>query len=65
MRQKIGLLEWMKKSMLEKHQYISPEDMDVFTLVDDPAQAAKIIIDFQKSDRQGGLEEPAGVKKPR
>ena len=60
-----GLLDWMKKDMLEKHQYISPEDMKVFTLVDDPAQAAKIIIDFQKSDRKGGLEEPIGVKKPR
>ena len=60
-----GLLDWMKKDMLEKHQYISPEDMNVFTLVDDPAQAAKIIIDFHKSDRKGGLEEPTGVKKPR
>ena len=60
-----GLLDWMKKDMLETHQYISPEDMDVFTLVDDPVQAAKIIIDFHKSDRKGGLEEPTGVKKPR
>lgn len=60
-----GLLDWMKKDMLETHQYISPEDMDVFTLVDDPVQAAKIIIDFHKSDRKGGLKEPTGVKKPR
>lgn len=60
-----GLLEWMRKDMLEKHQYISPEDMDVFILVDDPTQAAKIIIDFKESDRRGGLEEPPGVKKLR
>ena len=59
-----GLIDWMQKDMIEKHQYISPEDMEVFTLVDDPVQAAKIITDFHKSDRRGGLEEPIGVKKP-
>ena len=59
-----GLLDWMKNIMLEKHQYVSQEDMDVFTMVDDPAEAVKIIVDFQKSDRKGGLEEPTGVKKP-
>ena len=60
-----GLLEWMKKVMLKEHQYISPEDMDVFTLVDDPAEAAKIIVDFKKSNRPIGLAEPLGIKKRR
>jgi len=38
--------------------------MDVFCVVDEPAQAARIILDFQKSNGRGGLAEPYGIKKP-
>ena len=58
-----GLISWIKKSMLVDHQYISPEDMDVFTVVDDPAEAAKIIVNFQKSNGRAGLSQPLGIKK--
>ena len=49
--------------MLKQHGYISPEDMDVFTLEDDPFKAVQIISDFRDSQGKVGLEEPAGMKK--
>ena len=58
-----GLIEWMKKDMLQKHDFISKEDLNVFALCDDPQKAADIIIDFQKSGKKGGLQEPSGLKK--
>ena len=58
-----GLIDWMKDKMLGEYNYISPEDMDVFTVVDDPKVATKIMVDFRKSKRQIGLELPSGIKK--
>ena len=58
-----GLVEWMKETMLGKHQYIAPEDMDVFTVVDEPKVAAKIIVDFKEAKGRGGLDLPNGMKK--
>jgi len=58
-----GLIDWVKKVMLKNHAYISPEDMDVFTIVDEPEEAVKIITDFHKSSGKGGFKEPVGIKK--
>ncbi|MCX5632753.1 MAG: LOG family protein, partial [Phycisphaerae bacterium] len=58
-----GLVEWMKKDMLAKHKFIEPQDMNVFTVCDDPQKAAQVIIDFQKSGKKIGLQEPSGLKK--
>ena len=58
-----GLVEWMKETMLGKHQYIAPEDMDVFTVVDEPKVATKIIVDFKEAKGRGGLDLPNGMKK--
>lgn len=58
-----GLVDWMKKVMMKKHNYVTPQDMDVFSVCDDPQQAADIIIDFQKSGKHRGIQEPAGLKK--
>jgi len=41
-----GLLEWMKTTMLEQNACISPEDLNLFTVVDTPEEAAKVILDF-------------------
>lgn len=58
-----GLVDWIKHSMLEQHSYISPEDMDVFSLADDPKEAMRIIIDFKESSpRTAGLDLPPGMK---
>jgi uncharacterized protein (TIGR00730 family) len=58
-----GLVDWFKDVMMKKHEYISPEDMDVFCLCDDPQKAADIIINFHKSRKKAGLLEPGGLKK--
>jgi len=31
----------MRETMLKKYGYISPKDLDVFTIVDDPQKAGK------------------------
>jgi uncharacterized protein (TIGR00730 family) len=58
-----GLVEWMKKDMLAKHNYIEAKDLKVFSVCDDPQKAANIIIDFHKSGKKVGLQEPTGLKK--
>ena len=59
-----GLIDWISSTMLDKYEYISPEDMDVFSIVDKPAAVAKIISDFHKSEVEGGFKQPNGIKKP-
>ncbi len=58
-----GLIKWMTEKMLNEHDYISPEDMDVFTLVDEPEDAVKIIVDFKEAKGHGGLDLPSGMRK--
>lgn len=59
-----GLIDWMKEQMLNKHGYISPEDLDVFSVVDEPAKVAEIILKFHKSNGRTGLKQPHGIKRP-
>jgi hypothetical protein len=58
-----GLIDWFKDVMLKDYNYIDPQDMNVFTMCDDPEQAAQIIIDFHKSNGRGGIKSPPGIKK--
>lgn len=41
-----GLLNWIKSTMLEQEHNISPEDLDLIQMVDDPDEAVAIIKDF-------------------
>lgn len=41
-----GLLDWIKNVMLNVEGNISPEDMNLVTLVDTPDEAVKVIEDF-------------------
>lgn len=41
-----GLVEWIKKVHLEKFNYISASDLDIFHLVDTPDEAIEIINKF-------------------
>src|SRR5712691_7237908 len=43
-----GLLRWMKSRMEEQNRFISPGDMDLFTLTDDPQEAINIILDYER-----------------
>ncbi len=40
-----GMVDWLKKTMLD-HGYIQKKDVDLFTVVDTPQQAAASICDF-------------------
>ena len=41
-----GLIEWIKEVLLEKEKTISPEDMDLFNIVETTEEAVKVIDDF-------------------
>lgn len=56
-----GLIEWIKDKMLG-HGYISAEDLDFFSLIDDPKEVAKRIVDFNATNGRGGICEPKGIK---
>jgi len=58
-----GLIEWMKGKMLSEHNFISPEDLDIFTVVDQPSEAVKIIVDFRDAKGRSGLHLPSEMKK--
>jgi len=58
-----GLIDWLREKMLKEHHYISPEDLDVFTMVDEPAAAIKEIVDFRKSKKREGIYLPSGMRK--
>jgi uncharacterized protein (TIGR00730 family) len=58
-----GLIDWVKEKMLKEHEYISPEDLDVFSMVDDPHAAVEIIVNFREGPQHSGIELPGGMKK--
>ncbi len=57
-----GLIEWIKDKMLGEYDYIRPEDMNVFTIVDTPEEAAKIIVDYKQASGRSGLFLPSGMR---
>jgi uncharacterized protein (TIGR00730 family) len=42
-----GLLRWMK-GRLEGSEFISPGDLDLFTVTDDPQEAINLILDYER-----------------
>ena len=58
-----GLLDWIKDTMLDKFNYIEADDLNLFTLTDDPKKAVKIITAFRKAKGKSGLDLPSGMKK--
>jgi uncharacterized protein (TIGR00730 family) len=44
-----GLVEWIEKVMLEDEKNISPQDMNLFKIVDTAEEAVKYVEDFFKS----------------
>jgi len=41
-----GLIDWIKSTLLEKYNFISAEDLNLFYLVDDASEAVKVIDEF-------------------
>jgi len=58
-----GLLDWIDNTMLNSFGYIASEDRKVYSVVDEPALAAKIIYDFHKANGRSGFSQPNGIKK--
>jgi predicted Rossmann-fold nucleotide-binding protein len=58
-----GLLNWIQQTMLKKYHHISPGDLKVFTVLDDPKQAVKVIVDFKESKGRVGIQLPPGMRK--
>jgi len=58
-----GLVDWIRTKMLGEHKYIAPDDLDVFTMADDPKDAVRIIVDFKEGPGRSGIELPPGMRK--
>ncbi len=58
-----GLITWVKDKMLGEFGYISPEDLDVFSVANTPAEAVKIITDFREHQGKTGITLPPHIKK--
>jgi len=58
-----GLITWMEQKMLKEYNHISAADMKLFTVVDEPEVAVKIIVDFRDAKGRGGIELPSGMRK--
>jgi uncharacterized protein (TIGR00730 family) len=56
-----GLLDWVKSEMLEAQGNISPEDLDIFSVTDDPQEAVRIV----RGSEEKYWIEPGGVVKYR
>ena len=41
-----GLIDWIKETMLAKEKNISPEDLDLFSVVDTSEEALEVINNF-------------------
>ena len=45
-----GLVEWIKGTMLDQYNNISPKDMDLIPIMDDPDEIVKYINDFYSGE---------------
>src|SRR5215471_13652102 len=43
-----GLIRWMRQQMLERHPFISPTDLNLFAITDDPHEALELILDYAR-----------------
>jgi predicted Rossmann-fold nucleotide-binding protein len=41
-----GLVDWIHRVVQDEQKNISPEDVDLFTLVDTPEEAVRVINEF-------------------
>jgi predicted Rossmann-fold nucleotide-binding protein len=41
-----GLLDWIKETVMTKEQNVSPQDLDLISIVDTPEEAVAIIDNF-------------------
>lgn len=44
-----GLIDWIKQVLLEREKNISPEDLDLFTVIDDAEEAVQYIMQYYRT----------------
>jgi hypothetical protein len=49
-----GLLRWMKKELELHHKYISPGDLDLVKITDDPEEVVAWILEFERREGRAG-----------
>ena len=59
-----GLLGWVQDKMLDTYHNIHPEDLDLFSLVDDPMEAVAIVQDYCQAKEQALAEAAATIVVP-
>jgi uncharacterized protein (TIGR00730 family) len=57
-----GLIDWMQDKLQASNDFIKPKDLKVFSLVDDPEEATRIIVRFRESAIPVGLQLPGGSR---
>jgi len=43
-----GLVQWMKKELAQKNQFISPSDLDLVNITDSPEEVVELIRDYER-----------------
>jgi hypothetical protein len=43
-----GLVQWMRTQLDGRHTFISARDLDLFKITDDPKEAVRIILDYER-----------------
>jgi len=43
-----GLLKWMQAQMVDQNRYISPTDLSLLTVTDDPEEAVSVILEYER-----------------
>ena len=59
-----GLLGWVQDKMLTTYHNIHPEDLDLFSLTDDPMEAVAIVQDYCQQKEQALAEAAATIVVP-
>jgi uncharacterized protein (TIGR00730 family) len=54
-----GLLRWMKRELELKEHYLSPGDLDLVHVTDDPDEVVRLVLEFVR--QQGAPGEPASA----
>lgn len=43
-----GLVQWLKSQLDDRHKFIAPRDIDLFKITDDPEEAVRMILDYER-----------------
>ncbi|HUA69364.1 MAG TPA: TIGR00730 family Rossman fold protein [Candidatus Saccharimonadales bacterium] len=54
-----GLLRWLKNELQHKHEFISPGDLDLVTVTNDPQEVIEIILDYERHVGHPGVPPKA------